>query len=403
MTDKQWLLLALGFNGFGQLDSPEALPGGDEDTCSKKHKQATVQPQQHQEDELVGATATGGVQQQHEMVMMVDTPIELMCFSSRPSLTVSVSWDAVHIHAKVDVTKQESSIAHTITTGRWRKAMDKCKKHLKLNGPARRVTETNDHLIFQTEQQTFVLSQQQHEQVSQSDLRPLCFVALSDSKTYALLDNGDFHEVSFKEKENSKETKCVCLLTLSAQVQTGIPIRQVACGANHILLLAHTGVLFSFGLNDRGQLGHGNIRARANPTVVEALEGIAMIDIACGHWHCIALSEYGDVYSWGWNEHNQLGHSVDTSTVAIPTLIEGDEDINFVSVSCGTRHSAALSETHVLYVWGWNGYGQLGRSSSTVVHVPTQLNGLSDGMLVESVYCGHWCTFILASKVMNNE
>ena len=31
------------------------------------------------------------------------------------------------------------------------------------------------------------------------------------------------------------------------------------------------------------------------------------MQLASGGWHNLALTESGDVYSWGWNESGQLG------------------------------------------------------------------------------------------------
>ena len=61
-------------------------------------------------------------------------------------------------------------------------------------------------------------------------------------------------------------------------------------------------------------------------------------------------------------------------TVALPTLIDNISaaDVSFVSVSCGSRHSAAVSEDGVLYCWGWDAYRQV-----------ESVGG------VQSVYCGH--------------
>jgi alpha-tubulin suppressor-like RCC1 family protein len=40
---------------------------------------------------------------------------------------------------------------------------------------------------------------------------------------------------------------------------------------------------------------------------VEALSGLGIRKIACGHWHSAAASVDGTVYTWGWDERLQLG------------------------------------------------------------------------------------------------
>lgn len=66
----------------------------------------------------------------------------------------------------------------------------------------------------------------------------------------------------------------------------------------------------------------------------------------------------GDVYSWGWNESGQVGlpcmkgrcgeNKVGThdgcSMVLHPTLLfEDDVDVQVEHISCGSRHSAAIT------------------------------------------------------------
>ena len=198
---------------------------------------------------------------------------------------------------------------------------------------------------------------------------------LRDGIIYALLVSGAIHKCVFDSPDS-------CKLQLSHELPTSG--HRMACGTDHCILLTHDGTVLSFGLGTRGQLGHGDIQSRSEPCVVNALayEGHSI----CGHWHSVALSQSGDVYSWGWNEHGQLGLKTPPGpTVAVPTLVDvitdgsdSDSDVSFVSVSCGGRHSAAVSDSGVLYCWGWDEYGQLGgRLCSYRVH---------------SVYCGWWCT-----------
>lgn len=110
------------------------------------------------------------------------------------------------------------------------------------------------------------------------------------------------------------------------------------------------------------------------PTEVEALAGIKITKIKAGGWHSLALSEYGDLYVWGWNDTGQLGmnkngqDNVETKkNYATPTLVDlfdenGEVDLNVKDIACGTRHSAILLEDDTVWTTGWNKYGQLGFS-----------------------------------------
>lgn len=64
-----------------------------------------------------------------------------------------------------------------------------------------------------------------------------------------------------------------------------------------------------FEINSRGQLGNGDIEGRDEPEEVVSLSGLNIICIAAGGWHTCAVTSSGDLYTWGWNHHGQLGIS----------------------------------------------------------------------------------------------
>ena len=74
------------------------------------------------------------------------------------------------------------------------------------------------------------------------------------------------------------------------------------------------------------------------------------------HDQCFLLSEFGDLYMWGWNEKGQLGLTVShddeedrQSSIrqiqcqALPALVNLPGDLDVLSVSCGTRHTAIVA------------------------------------------------------------
>ena len=47
----------------------------------------------------------------------------------------------------------------------------------------------------------------------------------------------------------------------------------IAIGYSHALVLADEGMVFSWGVGSRGQLGHGDRETRRKPLLVEAVKG----------------------------------------------------------------------------------------------------------------------------------
>ncbi|CAG0892795.1 unnamed protein product [Cyprideis torosa] len=179
---------------------------------------------------------------------------------------------------------------------------------------------------------------------------------------------------------------------------SGIRIKVVACGKDHFLLLTSTEAhVFSWGMGSRGQLGHGPpLCCEAEPRRIEWFDGMPgtrIVDVSCGGWHSLALTSSGDLYAWGWNESGQLGLGGTVNVEAVPSLVSfneaghvDEEPFVFMAV-CGARHSAALvkagkeDEDGVevqLFTWGWDRYGQLGKTHPTLT-APETLRSSSPG------------------------
>lgn len=154
----------------------------------------------------------------------------------------------------------------------------------------------------------------------------------------------------------------------------------------------------------RLQLGHGDISSQDLPTEIDALAGIQIIKISAGGWHSLALSEFGDVYAWGWNDTGQLGikNKGGKESYSIPTLLDFYDEKDSVveknakDIACGSRHSAILLEDNTVWATGCNKYGQLGLSEDKY---PT-LNYFKKVFKCDidsSLVCGPWNTVIYSS------
>ncbi|KAI6657482.1 RCC1 domain-containing protein 1 [Oopsacas minuta] len=84
-------------------------------------------------------------------------------------------------------------------------------------------------------------------------------------------------------------------------------VSQVVCGHSHTVILTADTSVYVYGNGARGELGLGDLEGRREPVQLEALGGLRVIQLSSGGWHNLALTESGDVYSWGWNESCQLG------------------------------------------------------------------------------------------------
>ena len=81
----------------------------------------------------------------------------------------------------------------------------------------------------------------------------------------------------------------------------------------------------------------------------------------------MALTAGGRVYVWGWNGYKQLGDASANYLEMTPTLVSLT---NVAAIAAGDAHSIALTTSGDLYTWGENGLGQLGTGTNIDSDVP---------------------------------
>lgn len=90
------------------------------------------------------------------------------------------------------------------------------------------------------------------------------------------------------------------------------PVIQIACGLHHTVVLTKNGDVFTFGSNQYGQLGTGDLLPYTGPVQVKL--NSVIVQVAAGSNHTVLLSSRGVVYTFGnhqvsnANKHN-LGRS----------------------------------------------------------------------------------------------
>jgi alpha-tubulin suppressor-like RCC1 family protein len=75
-------------------------------------------------------------------------------------------------------------------------------------------------------------------------------------------------------------------------------IKQVACGANHSLLLTSSGEVLACGSNALYQLGLPLQQIYSSPTKIDALNNILISKISANS-HSAAVTASGELYLWG--------------------------------------------------------------------------------------------------------
>jgi alpha-tubulin suppressor-like RCC1 family protein len=168
----------------------------------------------------------------------------------------------------------------------------------------------------------------------------------------------------------------------------GLPagIVAIAAGGHHGMALAADGRVWTWGLNNHGQIGDGTGLNRGTAVQVPNLDNVT--HIAGGALHSLALRSDGSVWAWGDNERGQLGlgHTSDRSS---PQAVPGLDGL-VTSIAAGCCHSAASLADGTARAWGYNAWGQLGDGSFVSRTLPVTVGGLTG---VASVHAGGDGTF----------
>ena len=88
-------------------------------------------------------------------------------------------------------------------------------------------------------------------------------------------------------------------------IPSSSPVIQVSCGLHHTVVLTAAGEVFTFGSNQYGQLGTGDLQQVSSPVQVK-IPGIAS-QVSAGSNHTVILSAKGIVFTFGNYQKGQLG------------------------------------------------------------------------------------------------
>lgn len=200
----------------------------------------------------------------------------------------------------------------------------------------------------------------------------------------------------------------------------------VVAGNGTTFVITKYGNVFSCGNGRYGVLGHGDDTSFEEPRQIMSLIKQRIKMLSVGASHAMAMTYTGRIFSWGRNNKGQLGLGFESKydstkhtetkeknaairrgSVAVLQSHSNEVDQNMeyypathlesfsesetcLAVACGQFHSVALvhvvakngSEKEVIYVWGDDSRGQLGSSDGAYRSRPQE---------------NRWCTQLLAS------
>ena len=138
-------------------------------------------------------------------------------------------------------------------------------------------------------------------------------------------------------------------------------VTKVQCSGNYSAIQMNDGRWFVFGGNSFGQLGIENKQPQKTPikllsSVVDDRKDNRFINIFCGVFHNIGITENGDCYGWGCNTNGELGlgnyeeYSTPTRLKEAPLSIIQQQQ-RYIWFSCGYSHTVALTNLGIIVLY----------------------------------------------------
>ncbi|KAL6054785.1 RUN and FYVE domain-containing protein 2 [Balamuthia mandrillaris] len=225
------------------------------------------------------------------------------------------------------------------------------------------------------------------------------YVACGRATTAAVTSEG--HLYMWGRNENGAlgiEDTAVQLTPVRIDVD-GQKVSRVQCAATYTAAITERGQVYTWGDGTNGVLGHGDESDVLKPTKVRALEGVTIVRIATGGSHMIALGTGGKIYTWGEGSRGQLGKGKSVQQSSAPLLVDapfqdlaGDE---VIQIAAGAASSVALTKDGLLFSWGHGANGRLGHGHESDIYVPTVVEAMSRKKVREIACGGSHCTAMI--------
>lgn len=139
------------------------------------------------------------------------------------------------------------------------------------------------------------------------------------------------------------------------------------------------------------------------PTHVKSLRSYKLVMVAAGMSHSAALDEYGRLLTFGSNKHGQLGLG-DYKPRASPSIVRGDlSGKEVILCACGDGFTVAATIDNHLYSWGSHENGRLGIQMKGKKSCSTPKPIFGSLHKVASLSSRHWSTIMLAEQVLTSK
>jgi alpha-tubulin suppressor-like RCC1 family protein len=141
-------------------------------------------------------------------------------------------------------------------------------------------------------------------------------------------------------------------------VSGGLSFCKISSNNGHTLALTSNGTLYAWGFATTGQLGNNLVSNRSTPVAV--CGGYTFCEISAGNNHSCGLTNLGAAYCWGSNASSQLGDNTSGTANNKSTPVAVCGGYTFCKITAGSGVTSAITNTGQVYSWGTNTNYQFG-------------------------------------------
>jgi len=209
--------------------------------------------------------------------------------------------------------------------------------------------------------------------------------------TFAVLETGEVYAwglmtysgVPKKEWGPAPEyTSDTCLTAKLVPSLTGKKVIQIETTERHLMAVTESGEVYSWGICGHGVRALPNYGSPEAPELVTFFAGKRVLQVALGKDHSLFLTDDGVVHACGWNVFGQVGDG-SGKEISMPVALTIPEKIK--QISAGDQSSFALSESGKIYYWGSEYPNKDNWAKLPTKTVPTLKSSVSDKVFVKMV------------------